>query len=131
MHPSGEEGQDLLIVEDDADLREILELALVSEGYRVATARNGAEALERLRSQTKKPRLILLDLMMPVMNGWEFRDERRQDPELADIPMVVLSAATDFPMRASDIRADAYLRKPLHLDRLLETIHEKIATPPS
>ena len=115
---------DLLIVEDDPDLREVLDLALTAEGYRVATASNGAEALETLKRSEPKPKLILLDLMMPVINGWEFREKQTEDPDLVGIPVVVVSAAADLPSRASDLRADAYLRKPLALDQLLATVEK-------
>jgi CheY-like chemotaxis protein len=120
----GGETEDILIVEDDPDLREVLDITLQAEGYAVATASDGAEALARLQSRVDKtrPRLILLDLRMPVMNGWQFRERQRQDPELAEIPVVVLSAALDLPVRASDLKADAYLPKPVALDRLLEIV---------
>lgn len=96
-------------------------VALESEGYDVVSARDGREALDRLRGGDK-PCLILLDLMMPVMNGWEFRDQQSHDPALSDIPVVVVSAFTDLPNRGTDLRADAYLSKPLHLSSLLETV---------
>ena len=120
----GGQTEDILIVEDDPDLREVLDITLQSEGYTVSTAGDGAEALARLQSRGDKtrPRLILLDLRMPVMNGWQFRERQRQDPELAEIPVVVLSAALDLPVRASDLKADAYLPKPVELDRLLEIV---------
>lgn len=111
----------VLIVEDDAELREVMGLALESEGYNVESASDGREALERLRGGTK-PCLILLDLMMPVMNGWQFRDEQVHDPTLADIPVVVVSAATDLPTRATDLHASAYVRKPLRLNQLLDAV---------
>lgn len=113
-------GKDVLIVDDDFALREALCAALEGEGFSVASAGNGREALEYLRRE-ERPRVVLLDLMMPIMNGWEFRAEQRQDPELASIPVVVLSAfsrATDEELR--DIKD--FLRKPVTLTELLSAI---------
>src|ERR1044071_1184503 len=76
----------ILVVEDDSAIREVLTDVLESEGYQVLNAANGREAIQLLRSSTL-PCLILLDLMMPVMNGWQFRDEQRQDPLLAPVPV--------------------------------------------
>ena len=81
----------ILIVEDDSDLREALSEVLRDEGYSVESAADGREALDRLRRDLR-PSLILLDLTMPVMNGWQFRAEQRRDPALSEIPVVVLSA---------------------------------------
>jgi CheY-like chemotaxis protein len=115
----------ILIVEDDADLREMMADLLALEGYRAATASNGREALEYLR-QTGIPGLILLDLMMPVMDGWEFRREQRRDPELAPIPVIVLSALD--PQRAADIGGNAFLKKPLDFDRLIDLVRQFCGT---
>ncbi len=80
----------ILIVEDDDDSRRMLELLLASNDYETMSARNGAEALERMRE--RKPCLVLLDLQMPVMSGWEFRERQLQDPELADVPVLCVTA---------------------------------------
>ena len=80
----------VLIVEDDDDSREMLELLLSSNEYETMSARNGAEALEQMRQ--RRPCLVLLDLQMPVMTGWEFREEQLKDPELADVPVVCVTA---------------------------------------
>jgi CheY-like chemotaxis protein len=80
----------VLIVEDDDDSREMLELLLTSYGYETLTARNGKEALERMRQQ--RPCLVLLDMQMPVMSGWEFRDHQVHDPALANVPVVCITA---------------------------------------
>jgi len=109
----------ILIVEDDADLRDMMAQLLLLEGYATATAANGREALEYLR-QTGTPKLILLDLMMPVMDGWEFRREQQRDPAIADVPVVVLSALDRS--RATDVIANDFLKKPLDFDRLLELV---------
>jgi len=109
----------VLIVEDDSDLREMMAQLLTLEGYGAATVSNGREALEYLRGGSA-PDLILLDLMMPVMDGWEFRRQQERDPSLASVPVVILSALD--PHRAGDIEADAFLKKPLDFDRLLDLV---------
>jgi CheY-like chemotaxis protein len=82
----------ILIVEDEPPIRDVLAEILEDEGYRVSTVSNGMEALTYLRQQADRPRLILLDLGMPVMTGWEFREEQLRDATLKDIPVVVMSA---------------------------------------
>ena len=106
----------VLIVEDDLDTREMLGRFLELEGYKVETAENGKRALERLGSGVGAC-VILLDLMMPVMDGWQFRQEQIRDASLADIPVIVVSAAGRE--RLEKIQADAYLSKPVDLDELL------------
>src|SRR5262245_24697691 len=81
----------ILIVEDDADLRDMMAQLLTLEGFKTETVANGRDALEYLQ-KGDPPDLILLDLMMPVMDGWEFRRRQREDPALANVPVVVLSA---------------------------------------
>ena len=110
----------VLIVEDDADLREMMAQLLTLEGYAAATVSNGREALAYLRDNAA-PDVILLDLMMPVMDGWEFRREQQRHSGMADVPVIILSAL-DQP-RAADVNADAFLKKPLDFDRLLELVH--------
>jgi CheY-like chemotaxis protein len=109
----------VLIVEDDADLREMMAQLLSLEGYRTQTVANGVEALDVLQ-RGDRPDLILLDLMMPVMDGWEFRRRQIQDPRIADVPVVVLSALD--PSRAVDLAGAAFLKKPLDFDRLLDLV---------
>jgi DNA-binding response OmpR family regulator len=109
----------VLIVEDDEDLRDMMAQMLTIEGFAAATAANGREALDYLHGTTK-PHVILLDLMMPVMDGWEFRRRQQADPELARVPVIVLSALD--PVRASPVGAAAFLKKPLDFDRLLELV---------
>ncbi len=110
----------ILIVEDDPDLREMMAQLLTVEGYRPETASNGLEALEYL-AHSGRPAVILLDLMMPVMDGWEFRRRQLQDSRLADVPVVVLSAVN--PSRSGELGGVAFLRKPLDFDRLLALVH--------
>jgi CheY-like chemotaxis protein len=109
----------VLIVEDDDDLREMMAQLLALEGFGSETAANGREALEYL-SKGDFPEVILLDLMMPVMDGWEFRRRQQNDPLLAAVPVVVLSALDTT--RASDLRGTAFLGKPLDFDRLLQLV---------
>ena len=110
----------VLIVEDDADLREMMAQLLSLEGYRSHTVANGLEALQYLE-RGDRPDVVLLDLMMPVMDGWEFRRRQLQDPDLADVPVIVLSALD--PSRAVDVNGTAFLKKPLDFDRLLQLVH--------
>jgi CheY-like chemotaxis protein len=110
----------VMIVEDDPDTREMLERFLELEGFHVRTAANGQLALESLRHDNALS-VILLDLMMPVMNGWQFREAQVRDPRLAGIPVVVVTAAGARDSIPA-IAADAWLSKPVDLDRLLATI---------
>lgn len=114
----------VLIVEDDGDTREMLERFLELEGFQVRTAANGRQALDQLEAGAA-PSVIVLDLMMPVMDGWQFRQEQVRRSDLAKIPVIVVSAAGRD--RISKIDADAYLSKPVDLEELLEGI-EKIRT---
>ncbi len=109
----------VLIVEDDADLRDMMAQLLSLEGFIAATVSNGREALEYLHDGDR-PDVILLDLMMPVMDGWEFRRRQQADPEVSGVPVIVLSALDQS--RAADVRADAFLKKPLDFDRLLALV---------
>jgi CheY-like chemotaxis protein len=123
---SGREGRSILIVEDDADLREALSEVLRDEGYRVEMAADGREALDRLRRESR-PSLILLDLTMPVMNGWQFRDEQRRDPDLSGIPVVVLSASDRLAEKMGPLGITDYVRKPIELGHLLRMIERYFA----
>ena len=109
----------MLIVEDDADLREMMAQLLTLEGYETATVANGREALEYLHSAIA-PDVILLDLMMPIMDGWEFHRQLEADPEIPPVPVIVLSALDQA--RAKNIHAAAFLKKPLDFDRLLDLV---------
>jgi len=109
----------VLIVEDDEDLREMMAQLLTLEGFEAATVANGREALDYLH-EASTPNVILLDLMMPVMDGWEFRRQQEADPALAPVPVIVLSALDQA--RAAKIHADAFLKKPLDFDRLLSLV---------
>lgn len=114
---------DVLVVEDDQELREAVGSILQEEGCSVRAASNGAEALTLLRGEAR-PCIILLDLMMPVMNGWQFLEQRKSDVQLEEIPVVVMSAYLDMPgFAAPHLPVEATLKKPLDLDRLLDSVN--------
>ncbi len=106
----------ILIVEDEESIRETLKLALEFEGYVVFTAVNGKEGLNVL-PKLPRPCLILLDLMMPVMDGWEFVSALQKDKVLATIPVVVVTA---FSNKAKTIHAKEILKKPIDLETLFK-----------
>ena len=114
-------GKTILIVEDDSDVRESLAVFLEGEGYSVVEAEHGKEALRCLRSSTDFC-LILLDLFMPVMNGWAFRAEQLRDPALATIPVIVISADAGTPQKATALGAVDSMVKPIEFDRLLQAV---------
>ncbi len=109
----------ILVVEDDEFIRLMLAEALTDEGYTVLAAENGRAALDLLRACAILPALILLDLMMPVMSGWEFCAELEGDPALASIPVVVLSAMPRPAAQAIGLRVEAVVAKPVDLEELL------------
>ncbi len=116
-------GRRLLLVEDDGELRSSLAELLQNDGYDVVGASNGLEALEYLK-KAPAPDLILLDLMMPVKDGWQFRVEQKRDPALSAIPVLALSA--DDTPKAVAIDADMYIRKPFQYTTLLEAVRRII-----
>jgi CheY-like chemotaxis protein len=111
----------ILIVEDDDDIREALTQILELEGYVVREAANGREALD-ISAREPIPSLILLDLMMPVMDGWQFRAEQLKDPRLAKVPVVVISADASVHEKVASFGAASVLPKPISLDRLLRAV---------
>jgi CheY-like chemotaxis protein len=106
----------ILVVDDDQEIRSMIAEALALDGHRVLTASNGQMALEQARRH--HPDLIVLDLMMPVMSGWEFLEARREDPDLASVPVIVDTA---FPEAQID-GAAVILQKPFDVDTLLATV---------
>jgi CheY-like chemotaxis protein len=112
----------VLIVEDDVAIRESLRDLLVDEGYRVAEAGHGGEALRAL--EIERPAMMLLDLWMPVMTGGQLYERLQQRPEWASIPIVIVTAATD-PAPADGIEI---LRKPLRLEALLATLRKYLSS---
>jgi CheY-like chemotaxis protein len=112
----------LLIVEDDPEARESLAAVLTSEGYKVIVAENGRAALDALREAPSAVCMILLDLFMPVMNGWAFRDEQIRDPALADIPVVIITADASAAQRMGKLGVAGAMTKPIDFDRLLAMV---------
>jgi two-component system chemotaxis response regulator CheY len=111
----------VLVVDDDPEIRELLRVALTGEGYDVAGVPNGREALHYLRSHAETC-MIVLDLVLPVMDGAQFRRAQLQDRSLAWIPVIVVSAVVDAHRRARELGARHVLRKPLDLDDVRDTL---------
>ena len=118
----------ILIVDDNRDLRDGLRILLAREGYEVQTAANGAEALTKLYGGFR-PCLIVLDLMMPTMNGFEFRQQQLADPSLADIPVIAYSGITDPNETGQQLRAAAYLHKPIGPEKIATAIRALCPSP--
>lgn len=111
----------ILVVEDDNSIRELLVELLQSEGYVVASAVNGLEGLKYLQSQDN-PDLILIDLMMPVMDGYTFRTEQMKNSKWSKIPVVVMSAEANAKEKMKNFGITAFLSKPVELDTILKTV---------
>jgi CheY-like chemotaxis protein len=118
----------ILIVDDDMEIRSALRDVLEDEGYAVAEASDGSEALRELKAPTRSdeqlPCVILLDLMMPVMDGWQFRAAQVQDPRLTKIPVVILTADLNARQKTAALNVSRTLTKPVKLDVLLSTIQQ-------
>jgi CheY-like chemotaxis protein len=108
----------VLVVEDDEGIRESIRDLLQEEGYQVVTASHGEEALARMREGI--PAVVLLDLMMPVMNGWQFLERVAKDASLAEVPIVVISAAGESG--ALPHRVAGFIKKPIGLQALLDVV---------
>jgi CheY-like chemotaxis protein len=119
----------IALVEDDTDIRETIRAFLEMEGYQVASFENGKQALDGLQQSTVQPCLVLLDLMMPVMDGYEFLRERTQLGEtIRSVPVVVISAFSDSG-EAGRSGAKGYLKKPADLDALLRVARQYCGAP--
>jgi CheY-like chemotaxis protein len=112
----------VMVVEDDRDVRETIAEILVENDYQPLLAANGAEALAALRSAAALPCVILLDIMMPVMNGWEFRAQQKVEAPFGAIPVVVITAHADASRAAAEMEAADFLRKPVKLESLLAAV---------
>jgi urea transport system substrate-binding protein len=110
-----------MVIEDDQDILSTLETFLESEGYRVQAAANGREALDAIKARGQVPALILLDMRMPVLDGWQFAAAFREQHG-AKAPIVVMSAAADTAQRAQEIGATGWLSKPFQLNALLDVL---------
>jgi CheY-like chemotaxis protein len=113
----------ILVVEDDQYIRDSLAELLQDEGYAVDVAKDGQEGLDYLQREDA-PDLILLDLMMPIKDGFQFRAEQRQDPRLAKIPVVIFSADTGVNQPNAQFEGAAILKKPVDLDALLSMVRQ-------
>jgi two-component system, chemotaxis family, chemotaxis protein CheY len=113
----------ILVVEDDKSLRKLLADILEGEGYEVSEAGNGKEAMSVLRATERPPDLIVLDLMLPKMNGWDFRAALSEDDGLSDIPLLVVSGIGPDIV---SIAADGHLHKPLDLNSFLSTVQRLV-----
>ncbi len=118
----------VLIVEDDDELARLEAEVVEAGGYVAVVARNGLEALEHLRKRTH-PDLILLDMSMPVMDGWEFRREQQKLPRIAAIPVVVLTADGDPRLKSASIGAQGHLEKPVGIEALLGEVERLCGAP--
>jgi CheY-like chemotaxis protein len=111
--------REVLIVDDDLDAREALAELLEYRGFSVGSAANGREALNYLRSSSQ-PRIIILDLMMPMMDGWEFLEHQSRDFALMEIPVIVLTATPP----SQPVRAKVVLQKPIQFDSLVKLLNQ-------
>src|SRR5262245_34491099 len=110
--------QKILIIEDDKFIRESLAEFLSEEGYLIVPCQNGKEAFDILE-KNELPQLILLDIMMPVMDGYQFREKQMANPKWAAIPVIVMSAYGNLEKNKEKLRVEAYLKKPADLDEIL------------
>jgi len=124
-HPEGTRPSagEILLVEDDESLGSILAAVLQDQGYRVALASNGKEAIDYLFTG-QRPGLILLNLVMPAMNGWKFHEQIKQVPELAEIPVIVLSGVGNLQRKAAALGADESFAKPYNLKVLVDMVRQ-------
>jgi len=115
----------VLVVDDDPAILEICSDLLQTEGYTVSVATNGQQALEQIR--TDPPQVILMDIMMPVLDGVEACRQVKANPATAEIPVVLMSARTNLTRQSQDLAsADALVAKPFDIDHLLNTIHDLV-----
>ena len=112
----------VLVVEDDFAIRSNLRLLLSAAGYAVQQAKNGQEALNIMQTQHELPTLVLLDIMMPVMDGWQFRKHQIKDQRLAAIPVIVMTADGHAEQKSLELEAQGYVRKPIDIDSFLDLV---------
>jgi CheY-like chemotaxis protein len=118
----------VLVVDDNEDIRESLMNFLQDHGFSAAGAKNGRDALTKLSAAQPPPCLIILDMMMPIMDGWAFREAQLRDPGLAGIPVVIVSAYKDMLRMIEGLKVKDHLPKPLDLDALLDVVREHCIT---
>jgi CheY-like chemotaxis protein len=112
----------VLVVEDDTEIRETMVEVLADAGYHAVGARDGADALAQLRGPEDRWCLVLLDMMMPNMDGRTFRAEQLRDPALSPIPVIIVSAMTDVDTTAEELQVAAHLTKPVPLEDLVQVV---------
>jgi CheY-like chemotaxis protein len=118
-------GQRILIAEDDTELRDILRLVLTEEGFEIVTCGDGQAAMDIITAARKGdmlPNIIILDLNMPWVDGWKVAAWLEENPELRDIPVIVISATEEHGEKAKSLHADAYLVKPFTGDEILGVV---------
>ena len=120
-------GKTVLIIEDDQAIGESLELLFSSRGFDVLHAENGDDALTILRHRAALPSLLLLDIVMPVMDGWAFRSHQTQDPRLAPIPVIVMTASGNAAQKAASMAAQGWIEKPIDVARLMNQVDALVA----
>jgi CheY-like chemotaxis protein len=117
------------VVDDDDDTRDVIIEMFGDDGYRVSGARDGKEALEKLRDGTPFPCVILLDIMMPVMDGRVFRAEQLLDPRLCEIPVVVITANANLDEMEHELKTSGALRKPVSMQQLFKVAERYCGKP--
>lgn len=121
----------ILVVEDSPDLRDLIFELYRIEGYPVQTAQNGQDALDFLSKAEKLPCVILLDLMMPGMDGFKFREIQKQDPRLAKIPVLIMTADAHAKDKAKKAEANGFLKKPVEAETLIKVAEKFCPKPPA
>jgi CheY-like chemotaxis protein len=116
----------ILIIEDAIEIQVLLKRLLEVEGYTVETASNGQEGLQRLATDQPLPDLILLDLMMPVMDGMMFREKQMSDPRIAKVPVIIMTADGNIDQKKNRVGQIECLKKPLDVDDLLSAIAKHV-----
>jgi CheY-like chemotaxis protein len=117
----------ILVVEDDPDIRESVVEILEDEGHRVTSAGDGREALDLLQSASPAPDLILLDLMMPIMSGYQFREEQLKLPAFASIPVLIVTADVNARVKVESLQVAGFVQKPLKIQPLLDLVNQLVA----
>jgi CheY-like chemotaxis protein len=119
----------VLVVEDDRDIRESVVEVLQDAGYTVSAAADGRQALDLMAAASPLPDVVLLDLMMPVMNGFQFRQEQLKREEFAAIPVLVVTADANARIKAQSLRVAGFVQKPLKIQPLLDQIGKLLGKP--
>jgi CheY-like chemotaxis protein len=117
----------ILVVEDDPDIRESVVEILEDDGHVVTSAGDGREALDVLQSASPAPDLILLDLMMPVMSGYQFREEQLKLPAFASIPVLIVTADVNARSKVESLKVAGFVQKPLKIRPLLDLVDQLVA----